>query len=344
LGFARRFATYKRPNLLLHDPQRLLRLLKNPKFPVQLILSGKAHPADLQGQNLIKEWMQFIKQNGNRPPVIFLADYDMNVSENLVQGVDVWINTPRRPWEASGTSGMKVLVNGGINLSELDGWWAEAYTPKVGWALGDGNEHNDDSVWDAKEAEQLYTILEQEVIPEFYNRNEKGIPVAWVSRMRESMALLTPWFSADRTVREYTELHYLRAAKEYELRSANKGKLGKEITDWKHTLEQNWESIRFGKIKIESTEKLHKFTIQVFFTNIDPYSIQIELFANENKKEIASIKKMTKGEKTDDPSNGYYYTALISAEYPAQNYTARVVPYNPNISIPLEMCKITWQR
>ena len=144
LGFARRFATYKRPNLLLHDPQRLLRLLTNRKFPVQLIIAGKAHPADLQGQDLIKEWMQFIKQNGLHPPVIFLGDYDMNVSENLVQGVDVWINTPRRPWEACGTSGMKVLVNAGINLSELDGWWAKAYNPEVGWAIGDGNEHDDD--------------------------------------------------------------------------------------------------------------------------------------------------------------------------------------------------------
>ena len=138
LGFAKRFATYKRPNLLLHDKQRLLRLLTDPKYPVQLILSGKAHPADQEGQDLIEEWIQFIRQNGVHPPVIFLSDYDMHISENLVQGVDVWINTPRRPWEASGTSGMKVLVNGGINLSELDGWWAEAYTPEVGWAIGDG--------------------------------------------------------------------------------------------------------------------------------------------------------------------------------------------------------------
>ncbi len=215
IGFARRFATYKRPNLLLHDPQRLLRLLTNPEFPVQLIISGKAHPADLAGQNLIREWIHFIRQNGVHPPLIFLSDYDMRISENLVYGVDVWINTPRRPWEASGTSGMKVLVNGGINLSELDGWWAEAYTPEVGWALGDGKEHGDDPSIDAIEAEQLYNILEKEVVPEFYNRNEKGIPSRWISRMRESMAQLTPRFSADRTVREYTEQHYLPAAKSF---------------------------------------------------------------------------------------------------------------------------------
>ena len=149
LGFARRFATYKRPNLLLHDPERLLRLLTNQKRPVQLILAGKAHPADQSGQALIQQWTHFIRRPEARPHVIFLSDYDMLLTEHLVQGVDVWVNTPRRPWEASGTSGMKVLVNGGINLSELDGWWAEAYRPEVGWALGDGKEHGDDPAWDA---------------------------------------------------------------------------------------------------------------------------------------------------------------------------------------------------
>ena len=211
LGFARRFATYKRPNLLLHDPQRLLRILTNPQHPVQLIIAGKAHPADQAGQALIREWTQFIRQPEVRPHAIFLSDYDMLLTEHLVQGVDVWINTPRRPWEACGTSGMKVLVNGGINLSELDGWWAEAYTPEMGWALGDGQEHGDDPAWDAAEAEALYDLLEREVIPEFYARDEQGIPTAWVARMRNSMASLTPRFSADRAVREYTEQHYLQA-------------------------------------------------------------------------------------------------------------------------------------
>ena len=154
VGFARRFAAYKRPNLLLHNPSRLRRLLTDPQRPVQLIIAGKAHPADRAGQDLIREWMHFIRQPETRPHAIFLSDYDMLLTEHLVQGVDVWINTPRRPWEASGTSGMKVLVNGGLNLSELDGWWAEAYTPEVGWALGDGREHGDDPAWDAAEADE----------------------------------------------------------------------------------------------------------------------------------------------------------------------------------------------
>src|SRR5581483_10196165 len=222
LGFARRFATYKRPNLLLHDRERLLRLLANPERPVQLIIAGKAHPEDRAGQALIHEWINFIRQPETRPHIIFLSDYDMLLTERLVQGVDVWINTPRRPWEASGTSGMKVLVNGGINLSELDGWWAEAFMPEVGWALGDGREHGDDPAWDAVEADALYNLLEREVIPEFYTRDQSGIPTAWVKRMRESMARLTPGFSADRTVREYTEQLYLPAAAAYRTRAADK--------------------------------------------------------------------------------------------------------------------------
>ncbi len=149
LGFARRFATYKRPNLLLHDPERLVRLLSDPQRPVQLILAGKAHPQDLPGQALIQQWNDFIQRPEIRGRVVFLSDYDMLLAQELVQGVDLWINTPRRPWEACGTSGMKVLVNGGLNLSELDGWWAEAYSPEVGWAIGDGKEHGEDPAWDA---------------------------------------------------------------------------------------------------------------------------------------------------------------------------------------------------
>jgi len=244
LGFARRFAPYKRPNLLLHDPERLLSLLTNPQRPVQLILAGKAHPADQAGQDLIREWIHFIRRPEVRPHVIFLSDYDMLLTEHLVQGVDVWINTPRRPWEACGTSGMKVLVNGGINLSELDGWWAEAYTPEVGWALGDGQEHGNDPSWDAAEAAALYDLLERQVIPEFYTRNKLGIPTAWVGRMRESMARLTAQFSANRAVREYTEEHYLPTAVAYRERATDKGTMGAQMVNWQHNLEQQWATLR----------------------------------------------------------------------------------------------------
>ncbi|HTU02990.1 MAG TPA: alpha-glucan family phosphorylase, partial [Candidatus Sulfotelmatobacter sp.] len=279
LGFARRFATYKRPNLLLHNPGRLLRLLTNPERPVQLILAGKAHPADAAGQAMIREWVQFIRRPEARPHAIFLSDYDMLVAEQLVQGVDVWINTPRRPWEASGTSGMKVLVNGGINLSELDGWWAEAYTPEVGWALGDGQEHGDDPAWDAAEAEALYTVLEREVVPAFYTRDDRGIPTAWVARMRESMARLTPRFSANRVVREYTEQYYLPAAATYCKRAAERGALGAELLAWRRDL-ADWPEARFGVVRVETRENQHHFTVQVYLGGLNPEAVRVELFAD----------------------------------------------------------------
>ena len=243
-------------------------------------MAGKAHPADQVGQALIQQWTRFIRRPEVRPHVIFLADYDMLLTEHLVQGVDVWLNTPRRPWEACGTSGMKVLVNGGINLSELDGWWAEAYAPEVGWALGDGQEHGDDPAWDAAEAEALYSLLEGEVIPEFYRRDQDGIPTAWVARMRESMARLTPRFSADRAVREYAEQHYLPAASAYLARAADLGAIGVDMVAWRHALEQQWAALRFGEVKVESEAEQYAFEAQVYLDDLDPNAVRVELYAN----------------------------------------------------------------
>ncbi|MEO6875905.1 MAG: alpha-glucan family phosphorylase, partial [Opitutaceae bacterium] len=294
LGFARRFASYKRPNLLLHDPERLLRILTNPQRPAQLILAGKAHPADTAGQALILEWTHFIRRTDPSPPVIFLADYDMLMAEYLVQGVDVWINTPRRPWEASGTSGMKVLVNGGLNLSELDGWWAEAYAPEVGWALGDGREHGDDPAWDAAEAEALYERLEHEVIPEFYTRNDQGLSVAWVARVRESMARLTPRFCANRTVCEYTEEHYLPAAAAYRRRAADKGRIAKNIMDWGHSLEQNWSKLGFGPMKNTTQGDQQVLEIEVRLPGIAASAVRVELYAESRNGGETVRQEMTR--------------------------------------------------
>ncbi len=268
MGFARRFATYKRPNLLLRDPERLARILTNREHPVQLVLAGKAHPADLAGQAMIQQWHQFLKRPDVQSHVAFLADYDMLLSQQLVQGVDLWINTPRRPWEASGTSGMKILANGGMNLSELDGWWAEAYSPEVGWAIGDGKEHGDDPNVDAAEAEALYALLEREIVPKFYQRDEQGIPTQWIAMMRESMARLTPVFSANRTVREYTEKHYLPGAAAYCSRAAEHGKAAAELLEWQRALSENWPHIRFGQLHVETRDGQHLFEVQVYLDDV----------------------------------------------------------------------------
>ena len=344
LGFARRFATYKRPNLLLHDPARLLRLLNNPQRPVQLMLAGKAHPADVPGQALIQQWIQFSRQPEARSHVIFLSDYDMHVAEQLVQGVDVWINTPRRPWEACGTSGMKVLVNGGINLSVLDGWWAEAYTPEVGWALGDGQEHGDDPARDAAEAEQLYELLEREVIPEFYTRNEKGIPTAWVTRMRESMAQLTPRFSASRTVRDYTEQHYLPAATAYLARVANKGALGTQLHAWQRDLEQQWPTLRLGEVAVATRDKQHVFTVQIYFGELDSNSVCVELYADGINGEPPIQQQMQRDQQLVGAPNSYGYSTAVSASRPETDYTVRVIPHHEGVAVPLENAQILWHQ
>ena len=349
LGFARRFASYKRPNLLLHNSDRLMRLLTNSDRPVQLVIAGKAHPADTAGQELIREWIRFIRQPLARKHVIFLSDYDMLLTEQLVQGVDVWLNTPRRPWEASGTSGMKVLVNGGINLSELDGWWAEAYTPEVGWAIGDGQEHGDDPAWDAMEAEQLYDILENEVIPEYYTRNAQGIPTQWLSRIRASMSRLTPQFSAGRSVREYTERYYLPAATAYRERAAFGGAMGTSIVNWKHSITEKWGALKFGEVRVLSTEIHHNFEVEVYLDGLDPNFVRVELYADGIDGEVPLRQPLTQAGHIDSKSalgepNWALYRVSVATTRPATDYTARIVPDRAGVAVPLEFNLILWQK
>lgn len=342
IGFARRFATYKRPNLLLHDPARLLRILGNSQRPVQLIVAGKAHPQDGPGQDMIRQWIEFIRGLGMRPPVIFLSDYDMLLTERLVGGIDVWLNTPRRPWEASGTSGMKVLVNGGLNLSELDGWWAEAYSPDAGWAIGDGLEHGDDPAWDAAEAEALYTVIEQQVVAEFYERDSSGIPAKWAARMRESMARLTPAYSANRTVREYTGNHYLPAAAAYVARAGENGRLGAEVLAWQQKLTAEWRNLAFGPLKVESKDGHHRFEVIVYLGVLDPDEVIVEIFANGQNGDEPQRIRMDRGSKL--PNGGFLYSAAIESRRDPNDFTPRVVPYHQGASIPLEANQILWYR
>ncbi len=343
LGFARRFATYKRPNLLLHDPARLLRLLTNPDRPVQLIIAGKAHPADAAGQALIRQWVQFIRQPAVRPHAIFLSDYDMLLTEQLVQGVDVWLNTPRRPWEACGTSGMKVLVNGGLNLSELDGWWAEAYAPEVGWALGDGQEHGDDPATDAAEAEALYTRLEREVVPEFYARDNTGIPRAWVGRIRESMARLTPQFSANRSVREYAAQYYFPLAAAYRARQAGGAADGRAILAWQEQVAQKWTGLRFGEVTAETRDGQHHFTVRLELPGLDPEAVAVELCAENSSNGPSSRQRMESPTPMPGGQDIYVYQAAVSAGRPLSDYTARVIPRLAGVAVPLEAPQILWQ-
>lgn len=344
VGFARRFATYKRPNLLLQDPQRLLRLLTDRDRPMQLVIAGKAHPADEPGQALIRQWTQFIRSTEARRHAVFLADYDMLLTERLVQGVDLWLNTPRRPWEACGTSGMKALVNGALNLSELDGWWAEAYTPEAGWALGDGREHADDPAWDAKEADALYSLLEREVVPQFYEHDPNGIPRAWVARMRVSMALLTPQYSSARSVREYVERHYQPAAAAYRDRSAAQGERGRQIEDWLGAIERDWPDLRFGPIRVETRAGQHRFEILLYLGKLDPGSVRVELYADALGGAAPERHPAIRARALTDSPGGHVYMADVPATRPAEHYTARASPQRDGVRVPLESRRILWQR
>jgi starch phosphorylase len=342
LGFARRFVPYKRPDLLLHDEQRLIRILTNHEQPVQLVIAGKSPPFDEAGKSLIRQWVQFIQKNNLYQYVVFLSDYDMSLSAQLVQGVDVWLNTPRRPWEACGTSGMKVLVNGGLNLSELDGWWAEAYTPEVGWALGDGKEHGDDPAWDSAEAEALYNLLEKQVVPEFYARDENGTPVRWIERMRKSMATLTPQFSANRTVREYTEHYYLPAAENYLKRAAGKGTVGKRIVNTRRDLVDHWEEIKFGEIQMEVIKDGYSFLVTIELNGINRNAVAVELYADDiNGEEMEKIKLQP--DKSENTRGETLYRAKVMTNRAANDFTARVIPNYENVSVPLEDNHILWQ-
>ena len=342
LGFARRFASYKRPNLLLHDRQRLTSLLTDSMRPVQLIIAGKAHPNDLVGQAMIQEWVEYIHQHDVRNHLVFLEDYDIALAQQLVQGVDVWINTPRRPWEACGTSGMKVLVNGGLNLSELDGWWAEAYSCNVGWSLGDGKEHDSDPAWDAAEAEQLYGLLEEEIIPMFYHRDTQGLPKEWLTRIRNSMTQLAPQYSSNRMVLDYVTQLYNPASQAYEKRRAQKGQLAKQLHDWLNTLTLHWDQVHFGNIQVEKADHGWTFQIQVYFGEILPEHIQVQLYAEGANGDDSQVYECDCGEKIAGAIHGYCYVANIETTRSATDFTPRVIPYHAEAQVPAEAALIAW--
>ncbi len=349
LGFARRFAVYKRPHLLLMDPPRLLRLLTDPERPVQLIVAGKAHPHDEDGKRLIQQWVRFAAQPAARAHVVFLDDYDMRLAMELVQGVDVWINTPRRPWEACGTSGMKVLVNGGLNLSTLDGWWSEAFDPDCGWALGGRLEHPETD-GDEREAAQLYALLEEEVVPTFYDRDTDGLPHRWIARMRSSMASLTPRFSSVRMLQDYVERAYVPAALSYRKRAAQEATVARDLDMWSRHLVRHWSGIQFGDVQRSAAGTRLTVSAPLYLGEISPDAVRVELYANPEPQEGPAIgpsgepiaHPMTPAEPIPGAANAAVYRATIETARPAWHFTPRVVPFHPEARIPIELALIAW--
>ncbi len=256
IGFARRFATYKRANLILRDIEKLTALLHDRERPMQIIFSGKAHPRDNMGKELIKQIIHITNDERFRNKIVFLEDYDINIARYLVQGVDVWLNTPIRPKEASGTSGMKVLPNGGLNISVLDGWWDEAYNTKNGWAIGKGEEYSDHGYQDEVESFSLYNILENEVKDVFYNRGVDGLPREWLSIIRESMKSIVPEFNTNRMVKDYTEKYYKSAHCNYKKFGENNFEKSRSMTKWKDTMRGKWKSVYVKDILFDEKQEI----------------------------------------------------------------------------------------
>ena len=343
LGFARRFVEYKRPTLLLRDPDRLERLLTHPERPVQIVVAGKAHPDDPAAASLVTAWIEFAARPAVRDRVVFLEDYDITLAEELVRGVDAWLGTPRRPWEACGTSGMKVLANGGLNVSTPDGWWAEAYDPSVGWCIGDRDGLPDESS-DARDAERLYELLEQEIVPTFYDRDDKGLPRRWLDRVRTSMAELAPRFSANRMVREYLTNAYLPAAQNVRERESDNGRAGRALAAWQDRLERDWHAIHFGRVEMAEESGQRVVSVPVYLGTLDPSDVAVELYANGVDDSRAERLTMTRDRDLPGAVNAAFYQVAVAGQRPISDYTPRVIAAHPTVAVPLEAWLIAWQR
>jgi starch phosphorylase len=345
LGFARRFAPYKRPTLLLRDIERLSRILNNPKMPVQIIIAGKAHPGDDHGKTLVQSVIKASRRPDLIGKMVYIGDYDIALTSHLASGVDVWINTPMRPMEASGTSGMKLLVNGGLNLSELDGWWAEAYSPEVGWAIGDGLEHPGEDL-DGIESSQLYSILENEIVPEFYDRNANGLPERWLKRLCASMGTLAPMFSGPRMLKEYLDGYYVPAAIDYNHRAANGGRVALDLEAWSARVESAWPQLEFGILAVDSkgSKKGSSISVMVTLGSLSESDVRVQLYADpltvDGEPTVIDMVPVSQ----DKETGGRLFSADVPNGRPAGDYTPRIIPRNAEMRIPSELSLIRWYR
>ncbi len=341
VGFARRFAEYKRPNLLLRDAAALRALLGDGRRPLQLVVAGKAHPNDEVGKQLVEAWTRFVADPGVRRRCVFLEDYDLALAQELVQGVDVWINTPRRPWEACGTSGMKVLVNGGLNLSVRDGWWAEAYDPEVGWAIGDAIGDSDD----AQDAAALTAVLRDQIVPLFYDRDPEGLPRTWLRRVRASLARLTPRFSANRMLGEYIARCYLPAERDLLARLADGGAPARAIAAWATRVTAGWSGLHFGSLDVRRKETGWSIAVEVFLNEVPVDDIFVELYADPaHPGDPPARAPMERVGPLPGTTHGFLFRASVGPERAAGDWTPRLRPAPPLPVTPGELPLVAWQR
>ena len=349
ISFARRFATYKRADLLLSDPDRLTKLLTDNERPIQLIFAGKAHPHDLAGKEIIKRIVHFASDPRVASRIVFLEDYDMTTSRYLVSGSDVWLNTPRRPLEASGTSGMKAAMNGALNVSILDGWWDEAYSTKIGWAIGRGEEYEDNALQDEVEGKALYDLLEREIIPLFYNRGMDGLPREWIRRMKESMRQVGKEFSTHRMLVEYTERFYLPALAQAEAFSAKGCALCRELAAYLEKVRTNWDDLDVDELAsptasiLKIGEKI-SVTAKVRLAGMAPQEVGVELYYGSlsSQGEIEEPRRLTMSHCGADNDRALYCAELVCDRTGRQGYTVRILPSHPALVHPFLPGLVKW--
>jgi starch phosphorylase len=350
IGFARRFATYKRATLIFRDPERLAKILNNPDRPVQIIIAGKAHPQDTEGKKFISRILELMKEEPFSQNVVFLEDYNMNIARYLVQGCDVWLNNPRRGLEACGTSGMKAAANGCLNCSTLDGWWDEIYTPEIGWGIGQRQEHEDVEFWDDIEADELYTLLEEQIVPMFYDRGDERMPRKWIEMMKNNMVTNCPSFNSNRMLEEYTENMYLPAHEKAEKLFADSFKKAKDLSAWKTKLKQEWNSLRFLNVETSDTKELNvassfEIKTEVYLGKILPEDIDVQVYYGKlNSKdsiEDGELISMDLFEKMDDEK--YIFKTNIDSWVSGYNgFTLRIIPKHENLANPFDEGLIYW--
>lgn len=353
IGFARRFATYKRANLIFRNVARIQKILNDPKKPMQIVFAGKAHPADGPAHEVIKNINDIARQEGFRGKVILVENYNMTLARNLVQGVDVWLNNPRRPLEASGTSGQKVAINGVLNFSILDGWWCEGYNGKNGWIIGDETPYDNEYYQDNADSEFIYETLEKQIIPLYYDRNENNIPTKWVAMMKESIKSLMYLYSTHRMVKDYAEKMYIPSMVRFENFSQNNFASARELSDWLINIERNWPQVQIFADRVMNDLKEYKIiagetaivSTTVQLGNIDPNSVKVEVYfgnlTHNNAIENPDFAELKLAGRTENGNYRYEGPVKISegGEYA---YTFRVLPYHKDLINKFDPALVRW--
>jgi len=352
VGFARRFAEYKRATLLLLNEERLIKLLTHPERPIQIIIAGKAHPHDNGGKELIRRIIHFANQPEIRHRFVFMQDYNIRVARMMLQGCDIWLNTPRRPLEACGTSGMKAVANGVLNVSTLDGWWDEGYEQRYGWAIGQGETYEDHQLQDEVESRELFDLLEREVVPLFYDRGSDNLPAGWIDKMKAAMTGLTPTFNSHRMVQDYQTQCYESIAQRYSYLARDDMKGATQLAEWRQKIMTNWDQIEIRNIIVHDEVPIAvsthvQITADVFLGKLEPSDVDVDLYFGPltfegefTEKDTVAMNSLGPGE-----NGGYHYEGKIPCtETGKYGFTIRIMPTRSQMETPYSTGLVIWAK